>query len=330
MLKGLLNHKALARIFSLLLAFVLWLHISTRNVTEEAIFVPLELVNFPPSMVVADNLPEGVSLRVRGPAALTRFVNERKPRFRIDLSEAHRGLNSFALSAGSLGLPRGLTVSRMVPSTVDVTLEPVETKVVPLKPSLIGEPAPGFLLEEVVVEPGNITLRGPANLLARIDYIETNPININEARQSLAQKVAPVFPEHGLSVMDGHNIVAQVKIAEITGTAAVSHVPVRAEAGFKAVGEVTVTISGPASLVKGITAADLTAKALWPPEKPPVGRLRAEVTITGLPQNVEVVKITPAQVHLEAPQVAPETGTPSPAPGAEAPAAEDEQPPAGP
>ncbi|MGB9661157.1 MAG: CdaR family protein [Moorellaceae bacterium] len=82
-------------------------------------------------------------------------------------------------------LGRWLTVT---PNSVEVFVPVVQDmpdKMLTIRPRLIGEPAPGYQIKRVILEPAVVEVFAPYNLLANLDYLNTTPINIGGARKNI-------------------------------------------------------------------------------------------------------------------------------------------------
>lgn len=82
-------------------------------------------------------------------------------------------------------LSRWLTVT---PNSVEVfvpVIQDMPDKRVTVRPRLVGEPAPGYQIKRVILEPEVIEVFAPYNLLANLDYLNTTPINIGGARKNI-------------------------------------------------------------------------------------------------------------------------------------------------
>ena len=80
-LRGLITHNPGLKLLALIMAVILWFMAVGRERAEVGLNVPVEMVNFPKNMVVANQVPDGISVRIRGSVALTRQVQDRKPAF---------------------------------------------------------------------------------------------------------------------------------------------------------------------------------------------------------------------------------------------------------
>ncbi|MDN5347583.1 MAG: hypothetical protein PWP65_1147 [Clostridia bacterium] len=77
------------------------------------------------------------------------------------------------------------------PETAEIFIPVVRdqpSKIVPIRPKLAGEPAKGYVVRRVVLEPEVLEIFGSYELLATIDYLNTMPVEINGARKNIVSE----------------------------------------------------------------------------------------------------------------------------------------------
>ncbi len=174
-----LRNRILSIIVSLALSFCLWVAISGQDMSTVDITVPLSLAELPHDLMVSgDEIPASVTFVVRANAAQVRFLTDRKPQLRLNVSTAREGHNVFAIPTTSLDLPRGVQVSRSNPAFIEFDATRLQSKVAPIRPVVSGQPDPAYDLASVVVEPDAVTVQGPQELIDAVEYIATVPIDV--------------------------------------------------------------------------------------------------------------------------------------------------------
>jgi YbbR domain-containing protein len=183
-----LGYKFLA----LFIALLLWgLSRSTVSV-ERAVDLPLEFTSVPADMVVTDQSTDAVNIRVRGSRGAVRSLIESNLSYPLDLSGARAGtLTREVDPVSQLALPRRVQVVSRSPSTLEVTLERLGTRTVSVKPDLTGEPAPGFVVKDVVVDPNRVRISGARSEVLRLTELMTETVDLTGARAPVERTVRP-------------------------------------------------------------------------------------------------------------------------------------------
>jgi YbbR domain-containing protein len=289
------------KLLALVLAIGLWFMAVGRERAEVGLTVPLEMKGFPPDLVVANEVPDGISVRIRGSVPLTRQVADRGLRFSIDLSGAKAGPNNFNLLPEVLGLPRGLDVTRLVPSQITVVLEPVTLKRVNILPVIKGEPGGGFVIEDILLEPRNVGIRGPQSSLDKIDIVWTEPIDVTKAAGSTTVPVKLAMPDVSVTPAEKIQITARLEMREKIVTRTFSAVPVEGintDLDYTVTPEaVEVTISGPLSTMTELATGKALHVRLNLVDLGP-GRYRRPVDVS-VPPDMKVVSVKPETVQVK-------------------------------
>jgi YbbR domain-containing protein len=182
---------------ALIAAFLLWYALAAQrseNISVRRVQARLTLVNMNRDLVLMSNVPDTVSLQLRGP--LTRALNSTTPpEVLLDLSDARPGLNSYPINASDIPLPAEVEVVSVDPPAITLEMERQQTRVVPVKPTISGTPAPGFVVGEVRVVPAQFTIQGPESLLMALDYVATGAISIDDATGPVEAMVEPLLPD---------------------------------------------------------------------------------------------------------------------------------------
>ena len=131
---ALLRHWEL-KVFAVAFAFALWLFVMTSEKSDLVINAPIELEAVPAGLVVSGGETESVDVQLHGlRGSLARLVPDQL-RARLSLAGAEAGEVTLRVLPENITVPPGITVLRISPSRIRVTLA------VPSSPS--GEPRKG-------------------------------------------------------------------------------------------------------------------------------------------------------------------------------------------
>ncbi len=196
--KLLLEHWSI-KLLSLGLALTLWFYVTSKGKTEMTLSVPLELRNIPQALAIVGDVAGALEVRVQGQERVLRDITIGKKVFGVlDLALSKAGENVVPISPDDIRRPSGVTVMHLSLSEVKVRLEPLVRRAVRLKPVLHGTPASGFHVAKVTVSPAKITVEGPSSIINTLDVLQTMPIDIQGAGDSIT--VDPKIDYQGKSV----------------------------------------------------------------------------------------------------------------------------------
>ena len=200
-LKRIFIENFLIKLFSLVFAVALWLHVVARGTAEVNFIVPLELRDIPQNMMVVGQTPGYVDVRLQGQEGMVKRLSARDISAFVSLSDAKTGELAFNLSPSNVTVPGTIKVAGISPSEVKLHLEKILKKELAVKSEVTGRPAPGYKVESVDVFPKTVTAQGPESSLRKITEALTASVSVDGATGSF-DKLARVEPpaEYGVKL----------------------------------------------------------------------------------------------------------------------------------
>ena len=180
-----LHYKVLA----LMAAFGLWGVSHSTSSVERGFDIPVVPGNVPEELVITGQSTDAVNIRVRGTNAALRRLSVAELEYPVDLAGSRPGTAEREVELAVMNLPRGAQIVSRSPASLEFTLERKSTRAVKLRPDLDGEPAPGFVVGEVVVEPPRVRISGARSEVLRLSEVLTETIDVTGANAPLERKV---------------------------------------------------------------------------------------------------------------------------------------------
>ncbi|HKJ04756.1 MAG TPA: CdaR family protein [Geopsychrobacteraceae bacterium] len=182
------------KLTSLVFAMALWMFIMGERRLEVGYAIPLHLQNVPASLMVANEVPSLVDVRISGPRTLLLKVNPSDMSIAVDLADLKPGLTTFKRLEEKLDIPSGLRVTRLSPSFIDIKLERIREKRVPIKVVLRGEPPPGYRVAGLKAIPEQALIEGAEKELKRVSEVTTEAIDLDGIVESFTL-IVPLLHE---------------------------------------------------------------------------------------------------------------------------------------
>jgi YbbR domain-containing protein len=183
------------KIASAVLALVLWFFVNSRGHAGANIEVPVTFVNVPAGLTVLNAERHGVTLDIRGHDRFLRGLDTADVKVRVSLERARPGQTSVAVTRDEIDLPAPLRVVSITPSNLSVFVEEVMQKRLPVRATVVGLPARGYVTRAVEVSPDEVVVTGPRSEVREMRYVETEPVTIDDLGASLTVRT----PVIGLS-----------------------------------------------------------------------------------------------------------------------------------
>jgi YbbR domain-containing protein len=196
-------------------ALLLWGLSHGTDPIERGFDVSMVLQDVPDNLVVTDQSTDAVNIRVKGSRAALRSLSVADIEYVVDLSGAKAGVTEHEVDAESVKLPRGADIVSRSPSSIDFTLEPRGTKAVKVRADLAGEPAAGFAVAAVEIEPLRVRITGPRREVLRLSEVVTETIDLSGADETLEREVRPLLAGPHVHAADEHPIKVRVEVVPL-------------------------------------------------------------------------------------------------------------------
>ncbi len=203
------------KVLSVAFAVLLWLFVSGDESVERGLRVPLEFQQFPDGLELMGEAPSLVDVRVRGASSALSRLGPGDIVAQLDLKSASVGRRLFQITPEQVRTPFGVQVVQVTPPAIALTFEPQVSKPVPVAPSLEGEPAPGFVVGQVMAAPASVEVVGPESAVARVTEAVTEAISIAGARATVSDTVSVGFVDSAVRLKTPR--LAQISIEIIPG-----------------------------------------------------------------------------------------------------------------
>ncbi len=178
------------KLISLCFAIFLWYFVAGEDKVDVNVSIPIEIVNLPRELVIANQFKKEVEVTVSGPRGLVKDLANKRTTRSVDLSKATIGNFEIRNDLDSIRFPRGIRVQRIQPTHVSLLLDQLVKKDLPIKARRNGEPAEGYQFESISLEPDEITIAGPKTVLDEVTALNTAMINLNNLKASTIRQVA--------------------------------------------------------------------------------------------------------------------------------------------
>ncbi len=236
------------KLFSLIFALGLWLFVNAgQKSAERAVEVPIEFRNIPSDVMVTNPSLGQVELRVMGPPALLSNIDPGHLKVVLDLDGARAGTSTFRLSPDFFNPPRGVRITRISPSVINLKLESVAARPLPVAVRF-GKLPFGYKVARFEVSPETVKVHGPANEVNRMVSVDTLPVELEGARGQITREARLTSAGKSLS-FSPDRVTVSVALEEEWMTREFNRVEVKAKdfAGGYSVspGRVSLRLSGP-------------------------------------------------------------------------------------
>lgn len=289
---------------SILLAVIVWMMVH-GEITTTRVFhkIPYHL-EIAPSMVVLKRDFKNLRLTLAGPQDVMRDITEKSIQVVHNLKEIEMpGAVQFSISDGDFNLPARTEVLEVHPKQINVVLDRLMEKELPVKVQFMGKPERGYQLRDFIVSPTVTRVIGPQQKFESLSQIETQPILLTGRTRSFVQTVAlkPLISDDRLSETQYVDVYVKVepelskKILERVPVVLLQEPGIGTSVEF-AKASIQVTLEGSSDLVEKLRDTDLKAYVDITDLKP--GKYQLPIYIIPMP-GLNILNFSPQAVEIE-------------------------------
>lgn len=187
-MRRLVDNLALKAV-SLGLAMLLWFVIAGEKSSEMGVSVPVELQNFPKDLEITGEPVNAVEVRLRATPGVIQRLGPGDISAQVDLGGIAEGERILHLTADNIRVPFGVKVVKINPALIRLNFDRTLQKVVPIRPRVLGRPAPGHEVSEITSEPREVRIAGPRTRVQEIESAFTEPVAIDGASATVVEDV---------------------------------------------------------------------------------------------------------------------------------------------
>ena len=186
---GLITENLLLKVLAFVFALILWFFVMGEQKLEKGYPVPLELRNVPQGLMVTSEVPSLLDVRISGPRTVLLNLSPADLSIGVDLKGLAPGVTSFKRLDEQLRLPRTLKITRLSPGVIDVRLEKIQNKTVPVRTVFSGVLPEGLKIEQLKLVPDQVVVTGAGSELKNVSDVETEPIDVTGVSESFHLEV---------------------------------------------------------------------------------------------------------------------------------------------
>jgi YbbR domain-containing protein len=210
-LYGNLGYKLLA----IAVAFLLWGVSHSTKPIQRGFDVPMVLRGVPEDLVVVEQSASEVNVRVLGSRAALRNISAGGLEYPVEVAGAKPGVLTLEVELAGFDLPRGAQPVSRSPSSVTLTLAKRGSKTVRVTPDITGEPAEGFALGDVALDPPRVRITGAQSEVLRLKEVLTETIDITGTNEAIVREVRVVLTGRNMWLEETSPLTATVQIGPI-------------------------------------------------------------------------------------------------------------------
>ena len=163
------NQNIIIKILAIIMAIILWMYVMNEQNPpfESSFIIPLEVRNVAADYVIFD-APETVKVKIRGPRSIVAGMRTKDFKAFVDVKGLTEGSHNISVNAT---IPSSLELVEINPDKVQLRLDTIISRQLPIEVRITGTPAPGTVFGKAVPAHGQVTIEGPKNIVNTVEKI---------------------------------------------------------------------------------------------------------------------------------------------------------------
>ena len=274
--------------------------------------VPIEIINLPASLTIANEFKKNIDVSVRGPRSMILDLRNRNITRPVDLSNAQPGTIVIKNDETSIPLPKGILVQRLQPTNITLLLDQLSQKNFPVKPITEGKLAAGYELRGITLAPDHLVISGPRSILDKEQTLRTYAINLNDLDRATTVQIHLNLGPEFFDLIGETVVTAQVELQEKLEERTVNAVPVTVREARTPVKIKPQTVAVRASFPQNLLHQTANLTSLLQATVTANGQAKqgtAAVVASGVSvpghDPIKIISVTPAEVEVTPLEAAP-------------------------
>lgn len=198
------------KLAALALSGLLFYFVQNLSFTEQSVVIPVRIEKLPSNLVILDTSDPGIPVTVRARTEQFRLLDlSGNVALIADLEYAQPGTSNYKVE---LRVETPIPDMKITPQKdkVSFTIDRIVEKELPIKPVITGTPRQGYIMDDIIMDRRSITVSGPLSVLLSNTAVETLPIDISDATNTISQLLSFHLPR-------GARIVGNTEIRVVVG-----------------------------------------------------------------------------------------------------------------
>jgi len=217
-LKQKLTENLGVKLIAIVVAIFIWFNASGQQEVTRVRNIPVVVSGLADSLAITSTVPVQAEISVRGTKRQLLTMGFKRVRVVIDLGGAVEGKQRIALTSNEVRLPGGFDrrqVSVLSPTTVDLDIEPLVTRRVPVALSTVGAVPDNLVMtgESLRIEPATTAVRGARSRVEHLSGIPTAPFDLSKLKSSGRRELALDY-DRSLFSCDPPRVEVSVSVSE--------------------------------------------------------------------------------------------------------------------
>ena len=215
--KGLKKEKlelVAAALVSFLFITGVWLSFTRGLDTLITLDIPVEYMKRDPGLEIIETSVNTVRLELSGSGPLLKTIKPDQVKVQVDLSKGVAGTNAFTITANDVSLPPGASLKSVRPAAIEVTLDVLAKKDLPVQVDWAGKMPQGLIITQAKISPDRVQVTGPKRLLDKLSTLYTEKVYVDGIDKSGTVSSQIVLNPASLKLISGGKVTIDYRVKQ--------------------------------------------------------------------------------------------------------------------
>ena len=297
-MQGLIRNNFQLKVISVIMSIILFGYANLSQNAQLQVTMPVALQGVGDGMLVADSSVAEIRLLLRGPKAALAVVQEQAPNYGVDIGALGAGQHELQIDMTAIQLPRGIDILQIAPLQIDLDVRRTQKYERPVKARLKGQPAAGYRIVAVEIDPERVELETAVGALDGVDTLLTQSVDIDGKAEDVVLQAQLDLADLPIKTAQTRTVSVAVRIQPIIRQSRIGGIPVTIQGLQSAEWRVSpqtvsIEVMGADAALKALEQSDIQARVFL--EAPPKQNEPFPVSLK-LPPDVTLLAVTPQTV----------------------------------
>ncbi|HPG30113.1 MAG TPA: CdaR family protein [bacterium] len=287
------------KLLAVLIAFLLWFYVASQKSVQYDYTAALKYQNIPKNLVLLNdgNTVNSVKVVLQGPKNISNY-SIKNLEIPVNLNNSVYGKNNIRIFTAGINLPEGFKLVEIIPDEIAVFLDKKIERKLTVVPELSGEPSENYEIENIIINPERIAVKGPETLLKTMNEIKTEIININGLAKSVMLETQINQQDNSIHIIDHSKIFVDIRIIEKRAEKKIQNIKI--EINDENPGKyridpeyITAVIKGPKLMLENIDGENIRCRIN--PKNAVNGKIKPSLD---LPDRIELLSVNPGVISV--------------------------------
>jgi len=197
------------KVVSLFIGIAVFIYVQDLKMETMSISVPVVYEGRPSQMLMSEEPPRFIKVTIRGKKEDLKFPTGNLTA-NVNLAGAKKGRRRYAITFDRAQIPEKIKILS-IPKYFLIEFEANSVKSVYVKLVFEGEVAKGYIHGRGSIKPQKIEIRGPTSILNNIRQIDTEPVNLTDAKTDI-KKMVNLNSPHKQVTLSRDNVEIEVAV----------------------------------------------------------------------------------------------------------------------